>query len=295
MTATIQPGGDAARGLDAPPISEPANYWRIVGIAIVSGFGLWIAYQVMTNPGFQWDIVARYFLHPQVLNGVLQTIKLTILVMTMGCVLGIIVAVIQLSGDPLLKFCGHSFVWFFRGVPTLVQLIFWYNLATLFPEISLGIPFDGPKLWSISSIVAISPFTAAMLGLGLVEAAYMAEIVRAGLLSVDPGQSEAAKAIGYRPFQTFWRVVLPQAMKAIIPPTGNQVIGTLKWTSLASIVALDELMHSVEKIYSRTFETIPLLIVASLWYLLMVSILTVVQFQIERYFSKGWRAGITKQ
>ena len=169
-----------------------------------------------------------------------------------------------------------------------MQLVFWYNLASLFPEISIGIPFGGPKLYAVSATVAISSFTAAMLGLGLNEGAYMAEIIRAGLLSVDPGQTEASKALGYRPLQTFRVIVLPQAMKAIVPPTGNQVIGMLKFTSIASMVALHELMHSVESIYSRTFETIPLLIVAALWYLILVSVLSVVQHFIERYYSKGW-------
>jgi polar amino acid transport system permease protein len=158
--------------------------------------------------------------------------------------------------------------------------------------LSLGIPFGGPKFVEISATVAISSFTAALLGLGLNEGAYMAEIIRAGLLSVESGQSEASKALGHRPWQTFRVVVLPQAMKAIVPPTGNQVIGMLKYTSLASVVALHELMHSVETIYSRTFETMPLLIVAALWYLILVSILSVVQFFIERHYLKGWQAEV---
>ena len=218
-----------------------------------------------------------------------MTLQLTALVMLIGTVLGIVVALMRLSDDPLLTFCSHAFVWFFRGTPVLVQLVFWYNLASLFPEISIGIPFGGPKLYAVSATVAISSFTAALLGLGLNEAAYMAEIIRAGLLSVDPGQSEASKALGHRPWQTFRVVVLPQAMKAIVPPTGNQVIGMLKYTSIASVVALHELMHSVESIYSRTFETIPLLIVAALWYLILVSILSVVQHFIERRYARGWR------
>jgi polar amino acid transport system permease protein len=275
-------------------ITEPANAGRWIGLSAIALFTAWIVFQIVVNPGFQWDVVAQYFFAPSVLRGVLSTLQLTVLVMIIGTVLGIVIGVMQLSNDPQLRYCGKAFVWFFRGVPPLVQLIFWYNLATLFPEVSLGIPFDGPKLWSVSATIAISPFTAAMLGLGLVEAAYMAEIVRAGLLSVDPGQSEASRAVGHRPAQTFFVIVLPQAMKAIIPPTGNQVIGALKFTSLASIVSLGELMHSVETIYSRTFETIPMLIVASLWYLILVSLLTVMQYFIERHFSKGWRAEAIK-
>ena len=251
-------------------------------------FAAWIAFQVLTNPGFQWTVVGRYMLHPDVLRGVGMTIELTALVMLMGTAIGVGLAILRLSRGPVLPFCAGAFVWFFRGTPVLVQLVFWYNLASLFPELSLGIPFGGPKLVSVSSTTAISSFTAALLGLGLNEAAYMAEIVRAGLLSVDPGQRDASKALGHRPWQTLRVVVLPQAMKAIVPPTGNQVIGMLKYTSIASTVALGELMHSVENIYSRTFETVPLLIVAALWYLVMVSILSVVQSFIERRYARGF-------
>ncbi|HEY4249626.1 MAG TPA: amino acid ABC transporter permease [Roseomonas sp.] len=274
---------------DAPEIVRRPGMGRWIGAAAVCLAVAWIAWQVLTNPGFQWDIVGRYMLSPGVLRGVAMTLQLTALVMVIGLVIGIAVALMRMSGDPLLVFCAHAFVWFFRGTPVLVQLVFWYNLAALFPDISLGIPFDGPKLLSIASTVAISSFTAALLGLGLNEGAYMAEIIRAGLLSVDNGQTEASKALGHRPWQTFRIVVLPQAMKAIVPPTGNQVIGMLKYTSIASVVALNELMHSVELIYTRTFETVPLLIVAALWYLILVSILSIMQHFIERHYSKGWR------
>lgn len=272
----------------APEIQPPARFGRWFGVALAALVVAWITYQILVNPGFQWEIVGKYMLHRTVLSGVLMTLQLTFLVMLIGSVLGIVIALMRLSVDPLLSLCSHAFVWFFRGTPVLVQLVFWYNLASLFPEISIGIPFDGPKFYSVSSTAAISSFTAAMLGLGLNEAAYMAEIIRAGLLSVDSGQGEASKALGHRPWQTFRVVVLPQAMKAIVPPTGNQVIGMLKYTSIASVVALNELMHSVETIYSRTFETIPLLIVAALWYLILVSVLSVIQFYVEKYYSRGW-------
>ncbi|RKK03603.1 ABC transporter permease subunit [Pseudoroseomonas wenyumeiae] len=271
----------------APRILPAPRRGRWLGVALILLAAAWVLYQVRVNPGFQWEIVGRHMFSADVLRGVLMTLQLTALVMVMGTVIGIGVALMRLSRDPVLGFCAHAFVWFFRGTPVLVQLVFWYNLASLFPEISLGIPFGGPKFFEISSTVAISSFTAAMLGLGLNEAAYMAEIVRAGLLSVDPGQSEASKALGHRPWQTFRVVVLPQAMRAIVPPTGNQVIGMLKYTSIASVVALGELMHSVETIYSRTFETIPLLIVAALWYLIMVSILSALQHLIERHYGRG--------
>jgi len=285
------PGADSA----IARIVDPPHVGRWLGVMAVALGLAWIAWQVITNPGFQWAIVGRYILDPTVLRGVAVTVELTFLVMLLGAVIGIGVALMRLARDPLLSFCAHGYIWFFRGTPVLVQLVFWYNLSALFPQLSLGIPFGGPKFFEISATVAISSFTAALLGLGLNEGAYMAEIIRAGLLSVDAGQSEASKALGHRPWQTFRVVVLPQAMKAIVPPTGNQVIGMLKYTSLASVVALGELMHSVETIYSRTFETMPLLIVAALWYLALVSLLSVVQHFIERHYLKGWQAEIVRE
>lgn len=293
---THQSVAAAASISEMPPtgaIVRPTNWPRRFGAAFVVLVNVWIVYQILTNPGFEWSVVGRYMFDPGVLQGVFMTLELTVLVMAIGVVVGVVVALMRMAGDPLLTFCAHAFVWFFRGTPVLVQLVFWYNLAALFPEISFGIPFGGPKIWEISATVAISSFTAAMLGLGLNEGAYMAEIIRAGLLSVDQGQTEASKALGHRPWQTFRVVVLPQAMKSIVPPTGNQVIGMLKYTSLASVVALHELMHSVELIYSRTFETVPMLIVAALWYLIMVSVLSIFQFYIERHYSRGWQPQAT--
>jgi polar amino acid transport system permease protein len=263
-----------------------------VGAVAVAVFLVWIAFQVVTNPGFQWSIVSRYMLNKEILAGVGMTVELTILVMVMGIILGLILAIMKLSSNPITSVAANGYIWFFRGTPVLVQLVFWYNLASLFPAIALGVPFGGPKFFSISSTVAISSFTAALLGLGLNEGAYMAEIIRAGILSVDRGQTEAAKALGYRPLETMMVIVLPQAMKAIVPPTGNQVIGMLKYSSLASVVALPELMESAEDIYSRNFETIPLLIVASLWYLILTTLLSVGQHFIETYYrgdrKPGW-------
>jgi len=275
---------------DTQWITEPPHIARWLGVVLVGTGLIWIGYQLATNHGFQWDIVGRYMLEPTVLRGVAMTLRLTILVMAIGVVIGVFIALMRMSRDPVMNFCAHGFVWFFRGTPVLVQLVFWYNLAVLFPMLSLGIPFGGMKFFEISANTAISSFTAALLGLGLNEGAYMGEIIRAGLLSIDPGQTEASKALGYRPWQTFRVIVLPQAMKAIVPPTGNQFIGMLKYTSFASVIALPELMNSVEVIYSRTYETMPLLIVAALWYLILVSVLSVIQVFIERHYSKGWTA-----
>ena len=271
----------------APQIREPARVGRWLRLGAVVAAFVWVVYQILTNPGFQWSIVGEYMLEASVLRGVLMTLELTALVMIIGVLVGILVALMRLSGDPVLGFVAQSYVWFFRGTPVLVQLVFWYNLSAIFPELQLGIPFGGPKFFEISATVAISSFTAAMLGLGLNEGAYMAEIIRGGLLSVDNGQTEASKALGHGPWQTLTVVVLPQAMRSIVPPTGNQVIGMLKYTSLASVVALGELMHSVETIYARTFETMPMLIVAALWYLILVSVLSVIQHMVEVHYGRG--------
>ena len=241
----------------AARIVEPPRFGRWFCLVAVAVGLVWIAYQLLTNPGFQWDIVGRDMLDRTVLRGVAMTIQLTFIVMVIGAVIGVFIALMRMSRDPFLNFCAHGFVWFFRGTPVLVQLIFWYNLAALFPQLQLGIPFGGPKFFEISATVAISSFTAALLGLGLNEGAYMAEIIRAGLSSSTLVRSRRPTALGYRPCRLYGLVVLPQAMKSIVPPTGNQVIGMLKYSSLASVVALQELMDWSQTIYSRTFETMP--------------------------------------
>lgn len=260
-----------------------------LGAAVILLVGSWIVYELLTNPAFQWKVVAQYIFSPNILQGLFTTVYLTVLTMVFGGILGVILAIMRLSGNPVLMFSSTAFVWFFRSTPALVQLIFWFNLATLFPTISLGIPFGGPTWASWETNVLITPFIAALLGLGLNEAAYMAEIVRGGILSVDSGQKEAGTALGLTPLQTMRRIILPQAMRSIIPPTGNQVIGMLKYTSLASVVALSELLHAAQDIYNRTFQTIPLLIVASIWYLVLTTLLGFAQSRIEAHYSRGER------
>jgi polar amino acid transport system permease protein len=174
----------------------------------------------------------------------------------------------------------------FRGIPPLVQLIFWYNLAFLVPNLSIGIPF-GPTFGSWSANDIITPLTAALIGLTLHEAAYMSEIVRAGILAVDQGQRDAARAMGFTSRQAFFKVVLPQAMRVIIPPTGSQFISLLKGTSLVSVIAMTDLLHSVQVIYNRTYEVVPMLIVACIWYLTVVTILSIGQKRLERHFGRG--------
>lgn len=260
-----------------------------VGAILVVLVLVWLVFQLITNQGFEWDVVAGYLFDPAILYGAWITILLTVLTMLFGTFLGIVLAVMRLSGNAVLEVTASGFVWFFRSTPALVQLIFWFNLASLFPVLGLGVPFGGPKFLELDTNTLITSFSAALLGLGLNEAAYMAEIVRGGILSVDPGQKEAAMALGMKPRRTLLRIVLPQAMRAIIPPTGNQVIGMLKYTSLASVVALGELLSAAQDIYNRTYQIIPLLIVASIWYLVMTTVLSMIQARIERHYARGDR------
>src|SRR5690606_21068647 len=206
--------------------------------------------------------------------------------MVLGSALGTGLAAGQLSDFAPLRWACVVFVGFFRGVPPLVQLIFWYNLAYLVPRLSVGVPF-GPELFSVPTNDIITPLTAAIIGLSLHEAAYMAEIIRAGILSVDQGQRDAAAAMGFSRWHSFTRVVLPQAMRVIIPPTGSQVIALMKGTSLVSVIAMGDLLHSVQVIYNRTYEVVPMLLVAVIWYLVVVTLLTLVQRRVERYYSRG--------
>ena len=241
---------------------------------------------LVTNDAFQWDVVGEYLFDPSVLRGLSTTVLLALAAMVVGILLGGAVAAARLSAFPPLRWAATGYVTVFRSIPPLVQLIFWFNLAYLLPRLSVGIPF-GPEFASWSSNDLITPLTAAVLGLGLNEAAYMAEIIRGGLLGVDPGQREAARALGYTDRQTFARVVLPQSMRVIIPPTGSQFITVLKGTSLVSVIAMADLLYSVQAIYGRTYQVVPLLVVACLWYLAVVTLLSLGQQQLERRFARG--------
>ncbi|MGW1682719.1 amino acid ABC transporter permease [Saccharopolyspora sp. NPDC002376] len=281
-----KPDTTAVTDADELQIVKRRNPWRIVGSIALALLVVALGYSLVTNERYQWDIVARYFTAQAVVDGVLLTVALTAIAMVAGLLLGIVLAVMRLSSSKLIIGVAGAYVWFFRGTPLLVQLIFWFNISALYPVIEVGIPF-GPTLFSGSANVFITPFVAAALGLTLNEAAYMAEIVRGGLLGVDSGQTEAAQALGMGPAHILRRIVLPQAMKIIIPPTANQTVSMLKNTSLVSVLGAMDLMHSVQVIYSRTYQTVPLLIVAALWYLAMTSVLTVAQYYIERHYGRG--------
>ncbi len=232
------------------------------------------------NKNLRWDLVAFYLFNPEILAGLLRTLLLTFLSMVIGLSIGIVLAVMRLSANPVFQGISWVWIWFFRGVPPLVQLIFWYNLALLFPRIGLGVPF-GPMLFAWDTNHLITPFSAAILGLSLTESAYAAEMIRAGIQAVSAGQREAAAALGMTGGQSLRRIILPQALRIVIPPIGNDTISMLKFTSLVSVLALPDLLYSAQMIYSRTYETIPLLVVVTLWYLLLATLLTMLEHYVE--------------
>lgn len=245
-----------------------------------------VVHMLLTNPRFAWAEQWKYVFDENVLRGVRTTLWLTAAAMAIGLVLGVIVAVMRLSKNPLVSSAAWLYVWIFRGTPVLVQLLVWANVGALLPTIGLGIPF-GPEFITWKTFDLIPSLAAALLGLGLNEAAYMSEIVRGGILAVDEGQEEAATALGFTRMQTLRRIVLPQAMRVIVPPFGNETISMLKTTSLVAYVPFYELLFNVQNIYVRTYQVMPMLIMASLWYLFMSSVLTVFQYYIERHYARG--------
>lgn len=263
-------------------IHRKKHVGRWVAGAIVLGLLVLLAYSAVDNPRFEWPNVLKYLFDPKIISGIGVTLGLTFVAMVIGVTLGVIVAIMRLSRNPVLSWSAGLFVAFFRGSPLLVQLIFWYNLAALYPIITFGIPGV-----ALNANEIITPFLAAILGLGLNEAAYMSEIVRGGIISVDKGQREAGTAMGLTGPQTMRRIILPQAMRVIIPPTGNELVGMLKATALVSVIAVSDLLYSAQIIYARNFDVIPLLIVATIWYIVMTTILTIGQGFLERYYARG--------
>jgi polar amino acid transport system permease protein len=265
------------------PVRHPGRWVSAIVIAVLAAM---MVHSFVANPKWDWHTVGSYLFDHTILVGLLHTLELTVLAMAIGIFGGILLAVMRLSKNPIVAGASWLYIWFFRGTPVLVQLVFWYYLGAIYPKLSLGIPF-GPSFVHGESKTIITQFTAAILGLGLNEAAYMAEIVRAGILSVDPGQQEAAHALGMRGTTVMRRIVLPQAMRVIIPPTGNETISMLKTTSLVYVIAYGELFQNATLIYSRTYQTTQLLLVVSLWYLFCTSVLTGGQFYVERYYARG--------
>ena len=276
--------GPRPEEIRAVPVRHP---WRWMSGALVLALIVVAGHSVATNPRFGWGTVGDYLFDGRIVHGLVLTLELTVIAMVVGVALGVLFAVMRLSPNPLVAGASWVYVWLFRGTPVLVQILFWSFISALYPRVSLGIPFGGPELISGNANTIITPLVAAVLALGLNEGAYMAEIVRAGILSVDEGQNEAAQALGMSRLQTMRRIVLPQAMRVIIPPTGNETISMLKTTSLVSVIATQELLYSAQLIYAVNYRQIPLLIVASLWYLTVTSVLSIGQYYVERRFGRG--------
>ncbi|MCZ4491767.1 MAG: polar amino acid transporter, inner rane subunit [Conexibacter sp.] len=274
--------------IKAVPVKHPLRWVMAVLVAVLAADAVWSA---ASNPRFQWGVFGDFFFDSRIFHGLQITLELTVLAMAIGILLGIVLAVMRLSPNPLISGGASFYVWIFRGTPVLVQILLWNYIGALYPDISFGVPFGGPDLASVSANSLITPFVAGMLALGLNEGAYMAEIVRAGILSVDEGQGEAAQALGMTRLQTMRRIVLPQAMRVIVPPTGNETISMLKTSSLVSVIALADLTYSAQLIYSTNYKTIQLLLVISVWYLIFTTILSIGQYYLERRFGRGSMRG----
>ena len=264
------------------------HYGVLVGGILVCVAVALLIINVATNTRFGWPVVVSYLFAPQILQGLLLTVVLTVVSMAAGIALGVLLAIMRISHNPIFSWASRTYIWLLRGTPLLVQLILWYNIGALYPVISLGLPFGGPSIVLGSANVLITPLTAALLGLTLNEGAYMAEIIRGGISSVDAGQLDAGHALGMTRSTLLRRVVLPQAMRVVIPPTGNEVISMLKSTSLVSVLAISDLLYSAQTIYALTYQVIPLLLVACIWYLALTSVLTAVQTRLERRYARGF-------
>jgi polar amino acid transport system permease protein len=269
------------------PLRRPGQW---VSAAVVVVLLAMVVHTLFTNPRFQWPIVWRYFTTAPIMNGLVLTLWLTAAVMICGYVLGVVLAVMRLSRNPVLRSVSFGYVWLIRSVPPLVQLLFWYELASLYPELSLGIPF-GPAFITVKTAHLFTGLLAAFVGLTLDVAAFSSEIIRGGILSVEHGQIEAAQALGLGPLRIFRRVVLPQAMPAIVPASGNMLIAMLKATSIVSVIAVQDLLYSVQLIYNQNFLIIPLLLVATIWYILLTTVLSIGQYYVERFYARGSRRG----
>lgn len=258
-------------------------------VSVVSLSGL--VGSLATNANLRWDIIGDYILADLIFDGLATTLWLTVASMALGLVLGTVIAVMRLSSNPVLYGLSSLFVWAFRGTPLLVQIIFWGYAGALYKSVLIGIPFTDITFIQADTNTLLTPTIAALLALGLNEAAYASEIVRAGIQSVDTGQAEAAHSLGMRPTLTMRRIVLPQAMRVIIPPMGNETINMLKMTALVSVIAAHDLMSNIQDVYAQNYQVIPMLVVASLWYLALVSLLSIPQTWLERRYGRGSARG----
>lgn len=269
--------------LKVVPVRHP---WRWAAVVATAVLVAQFAHGLITNPGWEWDVFADFFTTRTILKAVWITIQLTFYGTALGFALGIVLAFMRLSQSPFLKSVAFTYIWAFRSIPLIVQLLFWFNLTYLYKRLDFGIPF-GPGFFSFDTAGLVGAMSAAVLGLALHQAAYAAEIVRGGVLAVDGGQLEAAAALGIPRLRQLRRIVLPQAMRSILPNAANEVISLFKGTSIVSVMAIGELFYQVQVIYGRNGRVVPLLMVATVWYIILTTVLSIAQYYVERHFSRG--------
>jgi polar amino acid transport system permease protein len=263
------------------PAVRRVRYGRYLAVAIIAVILVLIG-KAFADGQIEWQVVAQFFTAPAILWGFLNTIGMTVCAMGLGIVLGVTFAIMYMSPNKVISRCAVAYIWFFRGTPLLLQLLLWFNLALVFPVIGI------PGVWEARTVDVMTPFMATLLGLGMNQGAYTAEVVRGGIISVDIGQVEAGKSIGMTPLATLFHIVLPQAMRVIVPPVGNEVISMVKLTSIASVIGYGEILRNAQNVYYANGRVIELLIVTAVWYLAVVTVLQITQYFIERHFSKGY-------
>jgi len=298
-TAPVAVSDPAPTGLDGAPerdrvdlgsvrVVHTRHWFRWTLSAILIFVIAQFVWSLFTNENYEWNVFATYFFSEPVISGIGYTLALSAISASVGFILGTVLALGRLSKSPLLNSISWSYIWFFRSVPLVVQIIVWYNLGYLYPTLGLGTPFT-TDFWIVEfpTVQLISAVAAAILGLGLHQAAYSAEIIRGGLISVDQGQQEAAAALGIPAHKRLFRIILPQAMRSIVPNATNEVIGLVKGASVVFVIAIPELFYAVQVIYNRNSRVIPLLLVAVVWYTIITTILSIAQYYIERYYARG--------
>lgn len=286
--ATAPSTSTAKIDLGTVAVVPTRHWWRWILSGLLVFVVAQFAWSLVTNDRYMWGTFAQYFFSEPVLIGIGYTLSLTAISAVVGFTLGTLLALGRLSASPLLSSVAWGYIWFFRSVPLVVQIIVWYNLGYLYPTLGLGTPFT-TDFWIVEfpTVQLVSAFAAAILGLGLHQAAYSAEIIRGGLVSVDPGQHEAAAALGIPASRRLFRIILPQAMRSIVPNATNEIIGLVKGASVVFVIAIPELFYAVQVIYNRNSRVIPLLLVAVVWYTLITTILSIAQYYIERFYARG--------
>ncbi|WP_410628021.1 amino acid ABC transporter permease [Amycolatopsis sp. cmx-8-4] len=288
------------RAPEAIPQDTASDAAELAGLRRVPArrFGRWLAAVVLlvltaqfvhglvTNPGWDWPVFREFFTERTILRALGLTLELTAYGTLLGFALGLVIALMRLSGSQLLQVAGWLYVWVFRSIPLIVQLLFWFNLAYLYDKLSFGVPF-GPAFITVPTMNLVGPMGAAVLGLALHQAAYAAEIIRSGVISVDRGQLDAAAALGIPRGRQLRRIVLPQAMRSILPNASNELITLLKGTSIVSVMALGDLFYQTQVIYGRNGRVVALVMVATAWYVILTGLLSILQYYVERHFARG--------